>query len=335
MDALTIVIPAIVLISVLLIVFGLRSGAPAPALDMESRLRAFTGDGERVEGKGHGDSTDKGKGAKLKQQRSYSGLPLLSVFLAQFSGSEKVALDLERAGVPLRVGEYYMIRWGVGGVFLIVPFVFGISLFQVGISVALATVGYMLPSMWLSGKRNGRKSRIEAQLVDMLGLVSNSLKSGYGLMQSFEFASKQMNPPLAVELRRMLRDASLGMSAEDALNHMGERIDSRDLDMVLTAVNIQRAVGGNLAEILDKVAFTMRERERIRGEIATLTSQQRMTGIVIGGLPVFMFAVFMVLNPDYMSLLFTETAGRLILVTAIGLEVLGYLVIKKIMAIEI
>ncbi|MCH8814750.1 MAG: type II secretion system F family protein [Chloroflexi bacterium] len=335
MDALTIVIPAIVLVSVLLIVFGLRSGAPAPARDMESRLRAFTGEADVDRGKGQEDSKDKGKESKLKQQRSYSGLPILSAFLAQFSGSEKIALDLERAGVPLRVGEYYMIRWGVGGVFLLVPFAFGISLFQIGISVALGIVGYMLPSMWLSNKRNGRKSRIDAQLVDMLGLVSNSLKSGYGLMQSFEFASKQMNPPLAVELRRMLRDANLGMSAEDALTAMGERIDSPDLDMVLTAVNIQRAVGGNLAEILDKVAFTMRERERIRGEIATLTSQQRMTGIVIGGLPVFMFALFMVLNPDYMSLLFTETAGRLILVTAIGLEVLGYLVIKKIMAIEI
>jgi tight adherence protein B len=182
---------------------------------------------------------------------------------------------------------------------------------------------------------NGRKSRIEAQLVDMLGLVSNSLKSGYGLMQSFEFASKQMNPPLSLELRRMLREANLGMSAEDALNAMGERIDSKDLDMVLTAINIQRAVGGNLSEILDKVAFTMRERERIRGEIATLTSQQKMTGIVIGGLPVFMFAIFMVLNPGYMSLLFTEMAGRIILVAAVSLEVLGYLVIKKIMAIEI
>jgi tight adherence protein B len=105
--------------------------------------------------------------------------------------------------------------------------------------------------------------------------------------------------------------------------------------MVLTAINIQRAVGGNLSEVLEKVAFTMRERERIRGEISTLTSQQKMTGIVIGGLPVFMFGIFMVLNPDYMSLLFTETAGRLILMTAIGLEVLGYFVIKRIMAIEV
>src|SRR3970040_482364 len=107
-------------------------------------------------------------------------------------------------------------------------------------------------------------------MVEMLGMVANSLKSGYGLMQSFEFAAKQLDPPLATELKRMIRDANLGMSAEDALDAMGERIGSADLDMVLTAINIQRTVGGNLAEILEKVASTMRERERMRGEINTL-----------------------------------------------------------------
>lgn len=133
----------------------------------------------------------------------------------------------------------------------------------------------------------------------------------------------------------MLREANLGLSAEDALNALGERINSKDLDMVLTAINIQRAVGGNLAEILDKVAFTMRERERIRGEISTLTAQQKMTGVVIGGLPIFMFLIFMVMNPSYMSLLFTELVGRVMIAIAIGLEFLGYLSIKRIMAIEV
>src|SRR3970040_2215470 len=147
-------------------------------------------------------------------------------------------------------------------------------------------------------------------MVEMLGMVANSLKSGYGLMQSFEFASKQLEAPMATELKRMIRDANLGMAAEDALAAMGERIDSADLDMVLTAINIQRSVGGNLAEILESVSYTMRERERIRGEIMTLTSQERMTGIIIGGLPIGMGALFMLINPDYMGLLFTTTGGR-------------------------
>ncbi|HLE81603.1 MAG TPA: type II secretion system F family protein, partial [Dehalococcoidia bacterium] len=152
---------------------------------------------------------------------------------------------------------------------------------------------------------------------------------------SFEFASKQLDAPMATELKRMIRDANLGMAAEDALAAMGERIDSADLDMVLTAINIQRSVGGNLAEILESVSYTMRERERIRGEIMTLTSQQQMTGIIIGGLPVGMGLLFLLINPDYMGLLFTTMAGRIMLVLALVLEFLGAMSMKKILAIDI
>jgi tight adherence protein B len=169
----------------------------------------------------------------------------------------------------------------------------------------------------------------------MLGLVSNSLKSGYALMQSLEFAAQQMRAPLATELRRLLREMGLGRSVEEALLDMGRRIDSADLDMVIMAINIQRTAGGNLGEILNNVSFTMRERERIRGEIKTLTSQQRMTGIVIGGLPFFVGALFMFINPAYMSLLFTETIGRVMLMVAVALEGVGVLVMKRILAIEV
>lgn len=315
-------------LAILLIVTGLRRSGP-PKDQMTSRLDAFRGEGETPAYQAEEPSV------ALKQQRSYSGLPVLSTFLAQFKGSEKIALQLERAAVPLRLGEYYLIRWVAAILFFLVPFIFGVALFNAIIAVVLAFVGYMLPQMWLSGRQKKRIDRLNGQLVDMLGMVSNSLKSGYGLMQSFEFASKQMHAPMSVELRKMLRDANLGMSAEDSLNALGERINSNDMDMVLTAINIQRAVGGNLSEILDTVGSTMRERERIRGEIATLTSQQKMTGIVIGGLPIFMFGVFMVINPAYMSLLFTDPAGRIIMLGAIFLEILGYFTIKKIMAIEV
>jgi len=329
MDPLLIVIAATVLMAVFSVVsgtLGLRPGDDNQQL--ETRLRAF-----RPGSEGAVVRTED-KVARLKQ-RSYSGLPVLSAFLAQFKGSEKVALQLERAGLPLRVGEYYMIRWGVAALFFVLPLVFTQSLLMLLVAAGSGLVGYMVPAVWINAKRKGRMTRNNAQLGEMLGLVSNSLKSGYGLMQSFEFAAKQMQPPLALELRRMLREANLGLSAEDSLNAMGERIDSKDLDMVLIAINIQRTVGGNLAEILDQVAFTMRERERIRGEVVTLTSQQKMTGIVIGGLPVMMFLIFMVMNPGYMSLLFTEMAGRVMLAMAVGLEFLGYLTIKRIMAIEI
>ncbi len=294
---------------------------------VESRLKAFREDEKLPQDEGDSDA--------LRPKQSYSGIPLLSSLLAGMGSSEATALQLERAGVPLRVGEYYMIRLVAAVVLFLVPLVFGISLFNLFIALVLGAIGFLAPVQWLNNKRNKRTERINAQLVDMLGMVSNSIKSGYGLMQSLEFAGSQLPAPLGLELRRMLREATLGMTSEAALGAMGKRIDSSDLDLVLTAINIQRAVGGNLAEILDNVNYTMRERERIRGDIATLTAQQKLTGIVVGGLPVFMFIVFMVINPAYMSVFFEDSIGHLILLVATGLEVMGYMAMRRIMAIEV
>jgi tight adherence protein B len=325
MDPLLIVIAITVLLAVFSLVVGLRTSRRSA---LEERLETF-----RSERKGK--ETKQEEGGPVFRKRSYSGLPILSSFLGQLRGSEQVAISLERAGVPLRVGEYYLMRYVAAIVFFLVPFIFSQGVFAFVLGACLGVLGYSLPAIWLGAKRSARAKKINGQMVEMLGMVANSLKSGYGLMQSFEFASKQLDAPLATEIKRMLRDANLGMSGEEALQALGERIDSADLEMVLTAINIQRAVGGNLAEILEKVAFTMRERERIRGEIATLTSQQRMTGIIIGGLPVGMGALFMMINPDYMGVLFTTTAGQIMLLLAVGLEVVGAMSMKKILAIEI
>lgn len=295
---------------------------------LRQRLEAFKNDAPAVTAKADESSHFK--------TREYSGNPILSRFFGRMKGSDAMANLLERAGLPLRVGEFYIIRWVVATLFFLAPQLFGfLDPFMILVSLGLALVGYMLPVIWVNGKRNKRTTAINTQLVDLLGMVANSLKSGYGLMQSFEFASKQLPDPLGMEVRRMLREATLGLSSEQALAQLGRRLDSKDMDMVITAINIQRSVGGNLAEILENVAFTMRERERIRGEITTLTSQQRMTGIVIGLLPLIMFGLFMVMNPDYMSVLFNTTPGRLIILAAAFMEVLGYFTIKRIIAIEV
>jgi tight adherence protein B len=329
-DPLILVIAATVLVSVFTIVVGLRSGKGGSAL--EERLTSFR---KEREGGEPAAGTQGAVKEALLRKRSYSGVPLISAFVGQFRGSERAAMHLEQAGVPLRVGEYYIIRYVAALVCALLPFLFSQGAFAVLLAVICGGLGYMLPAWWVGSKKGARQTKMNGQLVEMLGMVANSLKSGYGLMQSFEFASNQLDAPLATELKRMVRDANLGMSGEEALTAMGERISSPDLDMVLTAINIQRSVGGNLAEILQNVAFTMRERERIRGEISTLTSQQRMTGIIIGALPIGMGAIFMLINPDYMGLLFTTTAGRFMLMGAVGLEVLGVVTIKRILAIDI
>jgi tight adherence protein B len=325
MDALLVIIAIVVLLAVFSFVVGLRSSRRSA---MEERLDTFRGE------KQTGETQQEQEGPVLRQ-RSYSGLPILSSFIGQLRGSEQVAVSLERAGVPLRVGEYYMIRYVAALAFFAAPIIYNRSLFGFFLGLGLAVVGYSLPAIWLGSKRSSRAKKIDGQMVEMLGMVANSLKSGYGLMQSFEFTSNQLDAPLATELKRMLRDANLGMSGEDALLAMGERIDSVDMEMVLTAINIQRSVGGNLAGILESVSFTMRERERIRGEIVTLTSQQRMTGIIIGGLPVAMLALFALISPDYVGLLFTTTAGQGMLIAAVVLEALGAFSMKKLLAIEV
>jgi tight adherence protein B len=332
MEILPIIIGVFVAITVatlVLAIFGGKKGGDTKA--MVQRLSAFKEDA-RPAVIASKDLPEEG----AFKRRSYSGIPFLSGYFQRMKGSEEVAMQLERAGVPLRVGEYYMIRWGVAFLGLIAPvLLFGPDPFNFAVAAGLAVLGYLAPSMWVNNKRKSRGKRLNAQLVDLLGMTANSLKSGYGLMQSFEFAGRQLPDPLGMEVRRMLREATLGMSGEQALNLLGERINSKDMDMVITAINIQRTVGGNLAEILETVAHTMRERERIRGEILTLTSQQQMTGVVIGGLPIFMFVVFMVINPDYMSLLFTTMAGRGIMGAAIVLEIIGYFAIKRVIAIEV
>ncbi|MES4792073.1 MAG: hypothetical protein C4321_02980 [Chloroflexota bacterium] len=138
-----------------------------------------------------------------------------------------------------------------------------------------------------------------------------------------------------MEIRRTLRDVAMGASVEQALGALNERVGSPDFDIVITAILIQRSVGGNLAEILDNVAHTMRERERIKGEIRTLTSQQRMTGYVIGGIPIGLLIIFYMISPDFTGLLFTDPLGRLMLMGAFVSEVIGYLIIQRIVNIEV
>ena len=269
-------------------------------------------------------------------KRSHSSIPTLSRLLNESEWATSAARDLQRANVHLRVGEYLLIRLGVSvGMFIIVLLLSQFHFAGILIGAIVALVAYIAAPPMLHLLHRRRRAAIEKQLVEFLPMLASSLRAGFAFQQGVELAAKQFESPFADELAILLNDTNLGSTMEEALLKMGERVDSTDLDMMITAVLVQRDSGGNLSEILDKVAYTMRERERIRGDIATLTSQQRLTGIVVGGLPFFMFAVFMVMSPDYMSVFLTENIGRIILLVAAGLEFLGYLAMKKIMAIEI
>ncbi len=258
---------------------------------------------------------------------SLGGMTVISSGLAA-----KWTNQLERGGLALNAREYLMLRLGVSaGVAAVLMFVLPVPL----LGVLAAPAGYFVVGLWLKRRINSRLKRLETQLIELLQMLSSGLKAGFGLIQALESAAEQLPEPLSIEIRRTLRDTAMGASIDQSLTSLNERIGSSDFDIVITAVLIQRSVGGNLAEILDSVAHTMRERARIKGEINTLTSQQRMTGYVIGMIPIGLGGIFMVISPDYMKLMFTETLGHVMLGGAVLLEGVGFAIISKIVNIEV
>jgi tight adherence protein B len=299
-----------------------------PRSSMERRLGHILGE------TGGGDAVAADFEA-LKPQK-IGKTPILASLLQGKEWTAKIADDLEKADVRLTVSEYVAIRLLVAAVaaalaVVMVPKAPLNLLLAGGAGVGL----FMAPNLLLSYAQKQRIKKLETQLIEALSLISNSLKAGFGLHQSFDLASRQLEHPISTEIRRMLHDVNVGLSNEEAMSAMARRSGSKDFDIVITAMLIQQSTGGNLAEILDNVAHTMRERIRIRGEIQTLTAQQMLTGYVIGGLPFVMIVLFSLLSPGYMTPLFTTTMGHLMLIGAAFLEFFGVMLIRKILSIEV
>lgn len=182
------------------------------------------------------------------------------------------------------------------------------------------------------------KSRHDAfvhQLGDCLSLVANALRAGFSFLQTMELVSREMQPPMNTEFGRVVRETSLGVPMEQALRRMEARVNSADFSLIVTAVVIQQQVGGNLAEIIDTINETVRERVRLRREIGTLTAQGRATGAVLALLPPILGVVLYMISPEYMQPLLTTTYGHIAIGVGFVMEVIGFLVIRKIMDIKI
>ena len=268
--------------------------------------------------------------------RQLSGIPALRSFLSDNAWAQRTSLQLERANVHLRVGEFLLVRA------LVAVLLFVLSLFVVGprleallLAVPLAILGVMLPAFWLNFMRHRRLRAIEGQLVETLTLISNAVRSGFGLLQGVQAAARQLSPPMSDELEHMIQDTNLGVSAEEALLDLGRRAGSYDLDMAITAIAIQRTTGGNLSEILDNVAETIRERERVQGEINTLTAEKRFSGNILSVYPAALAAIMFLIRPNLMSVLVTESAGWVLLGIAATLQVIGFIIIRRIVSIDI
>ncbi|HET6446392.1 MAG TPA: type II secretion system F family protein [candidate division Zixibacteria bacterium] len=248
---------------------------------------------------------------------------------------------IAKADAKLRVSEYIAIQvlsaFAVGAA---IYFIFGKNLIFATLG---AIFGLFLPRMYLSFAAKRRLRAFENQLSDTLNLWVNALRSGYSVLQAMEAIATELPPPVSVEFERVVQEVRLGLTVPAALGNMLRRVPSDDLDLVITAVNIQREVGGNLAEVLDTISFTIRERVRIKGEIRTLTAQGRLSGWIISLLPIGLALVLLMINPSYMGQLFANAPPFLFgipcgwIVVGVGLVMMtiGIIIIQKIVDIEV
>lgn len=247
----------------------------------------------------------------------------------------KISKSLHKADSQLKPVDFLALRVAMAGLGFAVPYLFVAGIMGLVIATAGAIVGYQAPQIWLNRRAKARSKKLEDQLPEALTMISNSLKAGFGLLQSLSLAVEQLEHPISTELGQTVHETNIGSSIDQAFLDLSERLESYDLDLVVTAILVQRASGGNLAEILATVAETMRERVRIRNEIVTLTAQQKLTGIVIGLMPVGVGGLFLLVSPEYITPLWTESVGKMALGAAVLLESVGIMLIQRILDIDV
>ncbi len=256
--------------------------------------------------------------------------------IARQTFARRMATDLARANLKLTVVEFMflnlvaaLIGMSVGALAMR-----GRGLGIVGL-VGGGVLGFIAPHLLLRFQQGRRLRAFNGQLSDTITLLANSLRSGYSLLQSMEMVSKELPAPMSEEFERVVREIGLGLSNQEALNNLLRRITSDDLDMMITAINIHHEVGGNLADILDTIGHTIRERIRIQGEIRTLTAMARYSGYVVSILPIAVAGILFIMSPDYMSTLWQERCGQIMMVLAAISMGIGWLVIRRVVNIDV
>jgi len=333
MEPLTIVVAALAAVGVLLIFVSLagRSGVNA-------RLEIYAPAGSTEKG----EETKRDLGERLS---SSSALASFNRVVEKRDWGSNLARELARADLVLKPSEFLAIRAaamiGIPAVMIILsPFVLllGSPVAWIGGLV----VGYWLPKFWLKRRQGKRLKAFSSGLADTIMLIANSLRAGSSFLQSVEMVVREAQPPISTEFARVIREVNLGLPLDDALANLSRRVKSDDLDLMTTAIAIHHTVGGNLAEILDTIAYTIRERVRIKGEIRTLTAQQRMSGYVVGFLPVALVLLLSVIAPTFMAPMLQKPPELLglpagVFILGIGgiMMLIGFVLIRRIVDIEV
>ena len=320
-------------ILIILVVWGVAVGAwwmlsnafkSADADKIKNRLL-----GANRSGKGRG----KAQLSLIPEEDKVTGKFVLKI-MHKFELQDRMRILLEQAGLkwkPARLIHMclalFLAGFALGWLFLPARYQ------QLAFLPALA-FGY-LPLLQVSRKKNARLSKFEEQFPESLEFVSRSMRAGHAFSVSLEMLHREFQEPLAGEFRRTFEEHNLGLPLESALQKLAQRIPSLDVHFFVSAVLLQKRTGGNLAEILDKLAYVIRERFKLRGKIKAISAHGRMTGMALSSIPCAVAAFMFISNPDYVTFFAREEVGNYMALSAVGLQVLGYAIIKKIVNIEV
>jgi tight adherence protein B len=334
----TILIAGIAALAILVIAVGIAMSGGGSGVN--ARLERYASGREAKPAAGAS-----GQGGLQEALQSSQAMAQLNKVVEQRDFGANLAREIARADLRLKVSEYLVI-WAAC--------IIGVPILMVVASVAFpalrnpialligALIGFMLPRFWLNRRKSSRLNSFNKQLPDTITLIANALRAGSSFLQAIELVVRESHPPISTEFGRVIREVNLGLSFEVALENMVRRVRSDDLELMATAISIQHTVGGNLAEILDSIAFTIRERVRIKGEIRTLTAQQRLSGYVVGFLPIGLAGFLFVAAPGFMSPMFDNRVSLLglpggVIILAVGAFAMfiGFMLIRKIVDIEV
>ena len=308
-------------IAVWLLVMGLVGGR---ASEQQRRERLLA----RVRGV---DEQPVQKGEKQGLRFILRRRPRLALRRPQRGPAARLASMLRRAGVDMQASEFALML----AVFTVLGAAGGSTAYgRIGV-LAGAALGFVLPLIWVRHKTSARRKRINGQLNEMLQTIAGALGAGQSFLQALSLTSREIGDPIAGEIRLMLSEVELGATLDQAFERLRERVRDDDLDLVIDAVLIQRRVGGNLAEVLTNISFTIRERIRIRGEVKTLTSQARMSGWLLSLLPIAVGGIMYFMNREYIELLWTTDTGRMLMAAGFVGQVIGTFVLQKIANVRV
>ena len=252
--------------------------------------------------------------------------------LRRMSYGEKLEHQLVTADSKLSVGEFTVIRLAI----TLWAFLIGWLIAQQPIAgVILGVLGWMGPGMWLRNKQAKRIKAFGDQLPDMLTMLTGSLRAGYGLLYAITIIEKEMPEPMASEFGKVIRETALGYSLNDAMDHLVERLQNEDLKLIVTAIHIQNEVGGSLADVLETISRTIRERVQLKGQVQAMTSQQRITGTVLTALPILLGAALFLLNPEFMMGMFQPGWILALPIGALVMIIIGNIVMSKVVQIDV